>query len=162
MTTPMRMKTRILLTFLFTGILFSNNFWADEAAYTVVHAPINVEPTKTKHATVRDRVIQAFNVSRSRQTKKEIVKNYARWYAKEKYGYTDRQFAKVAAIWEQESHWNWLAHNEQTGAWGIAQMQMKTKVKSPFRQAELGLKYIEHRYGGPDQAYRHKLKTGTY
>lgn len=156
------MKTKIVLTLLFASVLISNNLWADEVAYTVVNTPVEAKTVTEKRTITRERVIQAFDASRSRATRKEIVQRYARWYAKEKYGYTDRQFAKVAAIWEQESHWNWEAQNPTTGAWGIAQMLMKTKVKSPFRQVELGLKYIEHRYGGPDQAYRYKMRTGTY
>lgn len=156
------MKTRIALTFLFASILVSNNLWADEIAYTAVHAPVEAKTPAQKKTITRKRVIETFNASRSRKTQKEIVQRYAQWYAKTKYGYTDRQFAKVAAIWEQESHWNWEALNKSSGAWGIAQMKLNTKVKSPFRQVEIGLEYIEHRYGGPDQAYRHKMKTGTY
>lgn len=154
------MKTKIILTLLFTMTMFSQSLWHEEPVKATAVSHQEAQPvTRT---TVRARAVSNYEVSRSRKTQTAIVKRYARWYAKTKYGYTNKQFAKVSAIWEQESHWNWTAENERSGAWGIAQMLMDTKVKSPFRQVELGFKYIKHRYGTPDEAYRVKMKTGTY
>ena len=103
-----------------------------------------------------------FIMSRDRGVRKQIVLNYARWYAKNKLGYTDTQWKKVRDMWYKESRWDWKAVNPSSGAAGIAQMKTTSEIKSPFRQVELGFKYIDHRYGGPDEAAAHWDKNGNY
>jgi len=127
-----------------------------------VQQPVEQNPVQPPTRSRLDKAQGAFHSSRSRVTQTQIVKRYAKWYAKKHYGYTKRQFEMLDEIWTQESHWNWEAENESSGAWGIAQMMMKSKVSSPFRQIQLGLKYIEHRYGSIDKAYLHKLEKGWY
>lgn len=117
-----------------------------------------VKPSRSRVQIAKDN----FGVSRSNVTKREIVKRYAKWYAKRHYNYTNDDFRKLDEIWTQESHWNWKALNESSGAWGIAQMIMSTRVESPFRQIEIGLAYIKHRYGNVRNAYEHKKIEGWY
>ena len=124
--------------------------------------PTEQNPVKPPTRSRLDKAQGAFSSSRSRVTQVQIVKRYAKWYAKKHHGYTKRQFQMLDEIWTQESHWNWEAENKSSGAWGIAQMMMKSRVTSPFRQVQLGLKYIEHRYGSIDKAYLHKLEKGWY
>ena len=105
---------------------------------------------------------QRFVTSRSRKAQQQVVLNYARWYAKNKLGYTKAQWEKVRDMWYEESRWDWDAVNESSGAKGIAQMKTTSDIKNPFRQVELGFKYIKHRYGGPDEAAKHWEENGDY
>jgi membrane-bound lytic murein transglycosylase MltF len=67
----------------------------------------------------------------------------------------------LVQIWERESHWNPLAHNKRSGAFGIAQFMPETwgnyklpyKPKSASVQITGGLRYIYKRYGSPCQAW---------
>jgi hypothetical protein len=110
----------------------------------------------------KQRYNDQFTSARSRTVKDATVLAYARWYAKRKLGYSQDQWVKVRWMWYQESRWDWKAVNPTSGAAGIAQMKTTSKISHPFRQVELGFKYIEHRYGGPDAAYAHWLKNRSY
>lgn len=92
----------------------------------------------------------------------DVLKKYTTLVAKYQYGWDTNQFKKIDAIWTQESHWNPKAVNKSSGAFGIAQMMLKTKPVDPFKQINLGLKYIQHRYVTPDEAHIHKKKHGWY
>jgi hypothetical protein len=115
-----------------------------------------------KKITPRDSAENKFIMSRDRAVRKQIVLNYARWYAKNKLGYTDTQWKKVRDMWYKESRWDWKAVNPSSGAAGIAQMKTESEIKNPFRQVELGFKYIKHRYGGPDEAVAYWDENGDY
>lgn len=81
------------------------------------------------------------------------------------YAYTKllnaKQFHCLDLLWTKESHWNPKASNKKSTAFGIPQL-LKMKEEDPFRQIDLGVKYIENRYSHPCQALKHWMKVGHY
>lgn len=71
------------------------------------------------------------------------------------------QFACLEMLWTKESHWNHLADNPHSSAFGIAQM-----LGEDSRVAEVqitnGLRYIEHRYQNPCQAWSFWKRNSYY
>lgn len=71
------------------------------------------------------------------------------------------QYACLVNLWERESHWNYLAHNKSSGAFGIAQFMPQTwgNYKLPYKPKDAsiqitgGLRYIYKRYGTPCSAW---------
>ena len=59
----------------------------------------------------------------------------------------DKQYRCLVILWRLESQWNPKAQNKQSTAFGIPQL-LKMKETNPFKQIDLGLKYINHRYQG--------------
>jgi hypothetical protein len=72
-----------------------------------------------------------------------------------------RQYLCLEKLWTRESHWNPLADNKHSSAYGIPQL-LKLKTKDPYLQIDAGLKYISHRYGTPCKALAFHLKRGYY
>jgi hypothetical protein len=72
-----------------------------------------------------------------------------------------RQYLCLEKLWTRESHWNPLADNKRSTAFGIPQL-LKLKTKDPYKQIDLGLIYITKRYGSPCKALAYHLKTGHY
>lgn len=64
-------------------------------------------------------------------------------------------------LWDKESHWNHLADNPTSSAYGIAQM-LGEESKDPKRQIRNGLRYIEHRYETPCNAWDFWLQNNYY
>lgn len=81
-------------------------------------------------------------------------RSYARVTALTKYGWRMSEYSCLRNLWERESHWNHLADNKKSTAFGIPQMLGMT-TKNPQRQIEIGLRYIEHRYGTPCNAWKY-------
>lgn len=81
------------------------------------------------------------------------------------YAYTKlinaKQFHCLDLLWTHESHWNPRASNKKSTAFGIPQL-LKMKEKDPFRQIDLGVKYIQSRYSNPCQGLKHWMKVGHY
>lgn len=83
--------------------------------------------------------------------------------------WTTQQFSCLESLWNQESHWNPLAHN-RSGASGIPQALPAIKMASagtnymtnPKTQIDWGLKYIKSRYSTPCRAWSHELRYGWY
>ena len=75
-----------------------------------------------------------------------------------------KEFFCINRLWTKESNWNPLSKNKTSSAFGIPQL-LKLKTKDPFKQIDAGLKYIEHRYASPCNAWKHwkhkKKTTGT-
>jgi hypothetical protein len=73
-------------------------------------------------------------------------------------------------LWQKESGWNVSALNRSSGAYGIPQALPATKLAtaggdwrtSPSTQIRWGLDYINARYGGPCNAWRHSVATNWY
>lgn len=59
----------------------------------------------------------------------------------------DEQYRCLVTLWQAESRWNALARNPKSTAFGIPQL-LKMKETNPYKQIDLGLKYIAHRYDG--------------
>ncbi len=73
-------------------------------------------------------------------------------------------------LFTKESHWNPLAKNKSSGAYGIPQALPGTKMASfgadwetnPVTQVKWGLSYIKNRYQTPCGAWAHSQSTGWY
>lgn len=78
-------------------------------------------------------------------------KHYAKVQMR-KYEWGATEFKCLEQLWTRESNWNHLSDNPKSSAFGIAQM-LKEKSKSPYRQIDNGLRYIEKRYSSPCQAW---------
>lgn len=72
-----------------------------------------------------------------------------------------KQYLCLEKLWTLESHWNPLADNKRSTAFGIPQL-LKLKTKDPYKQIDAGLKYIAHRHSTPCKALTYHLKTGHY
>ena len=68
------------------------------------------------------------------------------------YNWGDKQFVCLDNIWTNESHWNPLANNPHSTAFGIAQI-LGEDSRDGMKQIVTGLRYIEHRYDTPCNAW---------
>ena len=89
-----------------------------------------------------------------------IEKDYYKLYSHTKV-LSAKQYLCLVRLWERESKWNPKADNKRSSAYGIPQL-LKLKTNDPYKQIDLGLKYISHRYGTPCKALAYHLKTGHY
>jgi hypothetical protein len=72
------------------------------------------------------------------------------------------QYYCLEELWFKESRWNPKADNPRSSAYGIPQL-LKLKEQNPFRQIDIGLRYIEHRYQGcACKALKHHKIKGWY
>lgn len=75
---------------------------------------------------------------------------------------SDKEYRCLVDLWQLESHWNYKAHNIKSSAYGIPQL-LHMKVTNPYRQIELGYKYITKRYkGSACKALAHHKRVGHY
>lgn len=68
-----------------------------------------------------------------------------------------KQYRCLELLWMRESRWDPRANNPKSSAFGIPQL-LKLKELDPYKQIDLGLKYIEHRHGTPCAALEHHRK----
>ena len=74
----------------------------------------------------------------------------------------DKQYRCLVILWRMESQWNPVSKNRKSSAFGIPQLLKMTET-NPFKQIDLGLKYIDHRYDGDTcKALNHHKKRGYY
>ena len=73
----------------------------------------------------------------------------------------DKQYRCLVILWRSESQWNPKAKNNKSSAYGIPQLLKMTET-NPYKQIDLGLKYISYRYGNPCKALDHHKKVGHY
>jgi hypothetical protein len=74
---------------------------------------------------------------------------------------TPAQMSCVDKLWELESQWSPTNDNPKSSAYGIPQL-LKMKERNPYKQIDLGLKYIKHRYNTPCVALKHHKIKGWY
>ncbi len=72
----------------------------------------------------------------------------------------DKQYRCLVELWHKESRWSPIADNPKSTAFGIPQL-LKMTERNPYKQIELGLKYIKHRHRTPCLALAHH-KKGWY
>lgn len=72
-----------------------------------------------------------------------------------------KEFMCLNALWAKESQWSAIAKNKKSTAFGIPQL-LKMKEKDPYKQIDLGLKYISSRYGTPCNAWVFFKLKGYY
>ena len=87
---------------------------------------------------------------------KELYKLYAHTQL-----LNDKQYQCLDRLWNRESRWDPTARNNKSTAYGIPQL-LDLKETNGFKQIDIGIKYIVHRYGNPCNAYTHHKKNGTY
>ncbi len=73
----------------------------------------------------------------------------------------DQQYRCLVSLWHKESRWNPEADNKRSSAYGIPQL-LRMKERNPYRQIDLGLKYITKRYHTPCLALSYHKKKGHY
>ena len=73
----------------------------------------------------------------------------------------DKQYRCLVTLWRMESQWSPTAKNKISSAYGIPQL-LKMTERNPYKQIDLGLKYIVKRYGNPCKALDHHKKVGHY
>ena len=73
----------------------------------------------------------------------------------------DKQYRCLVVLWRMESKWLPTAKNKHSSAYGIPQL-LKMTERNPYKQIDLGLKYIAYRYGNPCKALDHHKKVGHY
>ena len=74
----------------------------------------------------------------------------------------DKQYRCLVILWRKESNWSPTARNSKSSAFGIPQL-LKMKETNPFKQIDLGIKYIDHRYQGDTcKALSQHDKKGHY
>ena len=73
----------------------------------------------------------------------------------------DKAYRCLVKLWTLESHWNPKAANPKSSAYGIPQL-LKMKERNPYKQIDLGIKYITHRYVNPCVALAHHKRVGHY
>jgi Transglycosylase SLT domain len=83
-----------------------------------------------------------------------------RAYARTQLGSTSEQFDCLDNLWTSESGWRPTAQNPDSTAYGIAQLLDQTwvlmaadKTSDPYDQIDVGLRYIDKRYGTPCDAW---------
>ncbi len=134
-----------------------------EAGTAVAEAPVvpvkvgSVQPAKIKTI---DFPVEAWSPA--------IAKAYGEYAVKE-YGWDEKQFECLEALWNRESNWRWKAKSP-TDDFGIPQRHMRKNSKveidrflsDPMEQISWGLSYIEHRYSNPCSAKKHSDLKGWY
>jgi hypothetical protein len=74
----------------------------------------------------------------------------------------DKQYRCLVILWRKESNWSPTARSKTSTAFGIPQL-LKMKETNAFKQIDLGLKYIDHRYQGDTcKALSQHDKQGHY
>ena len=72
-----------------------------------------------------------------------------------------KQYRCLEILWNKESRWDPRADNPKSSAYGIPQL-LKMKELDPFKQIDLGLKYIAHKHRTPCRALEFHNKRGWY
>jgi len=81
-------------------------------------------------------------------------------YAHMKLG-NDKQYRCLVTLWRLESNWSSTAKNAKSSAFGIPQLLKMTET-NPYKQIDLGIKYIIKRHSNPCKALDHHKKVGHY
>lgn len=72
-----------------------------------------------------------------------------------------KEYRCLELLWNRESKWDPRADNPKSSAYGIPQL-LKMKELDPYKQIDLGLKYIVHRHYTPCKAWAYYLKHRAY
>ena len=111
------------------------------------------------------------NISAQVEMARSIIgaKKVAKSIMNTDYAWGDDEYACLNRLWTKESHWNYKAHNNRSGAHGIPQALPAVKMEiistdwrtNPVTQIRWGLRYIDIRYETPCQAWA-KFKRSRY
>ena len=73
-----------------------------------------------------------------------------------------KEFVCIEKLWSKESNWRSKAKNKHSSAYGIPQL-LNMKETNPYKQIDLGLRYIDKRYkGNACAAWQHWRSKGWY
>ena len=72
-----------------------------------------------------------------------------------------KEYRCLEILWNKESRWDPRADNPKSSAYGIPQL-LKMKELDPFKQIDLGLKYISKRHNTPCKALDYHNRRGHY
>jgi hypothetical protein len=72
-----------------------------------------------------------------------------------------KEYRCLELLWTRESRWDPRADNPKSSAFGIPQL-LKMKELDPFKQIDLGLKYIAHKHRTPCKAWQFHQVRGWY
>ena len=72
-----------------------------------------------------------------------------------------KEYRCLEILWTRESRWDPRADNPKSSAYGIPQL-LKMKELDPFKQIDLGLKYISKRHSTPCKALDYHNRKGHY
>jgi hypothetical protein len=72
-----------------------------------------------------------------------------------------KQYRCLEVLWDRESKWDPRANNPKSSAYGIPQL-LNMRELDPFKQIDLGIKYITHRHKTPCKALDYHTKRGHY
>jgi hypothetical protein len=72
-----------------------------------------------------------------------------------------KEYRCLEILWMRESKWDPRADNPKSSAYGIPQL-LKMKELDPFKQIDLGLKYISKRHNTPCKALDYHNRKGHY
>jgi TusA-related sulfurtransferase len=75
---------------------------------------------------------------------------------------SNHEWKSLFVLWNKESRWDYTADNKHSSAYGIPQMLNLSKDTPMTQQIDLGLKYIQHRYGTPTKALAFHDRHGWY
>ena len=104
-------------------------------------------------AGISEQVEMARSIDGAKKVAKAIMSSEFSW--------GDDQYSCLNKLWSKESHWNYKAHNYNSGAHGIAQALPAVKMEvisddwrtNPVTQIQWGLRYISIRYDSPCAAW---------
>ena len=86
--------------------------------------------------------VSATNTANAIDKSSELYKLYAHMKVLD-----DKQYRCLVILWRKESNWSPTARSKTSTAYGIPQLLKMTET-NPFKQIDLGIKYIDHRYKG--------------
>lgn len=72
-----------------------------------------------------------------------------------------KEYRCLELLWNKESRWDPRANNPKSSAYGIPQI-LRLKVLDPYRQIDIGLKYIKHKHQTPCKAWAYHQSKGHY
>jgi len=131
--------------------------------YLVLNKVLNKDKKRIKNIVVKNGialliVILTYNQVVSANAANPSIELY-KLFAHMQVG-NDKQYRCLVELWHKESRWSPIADNPRSTAFGIPQL-LKMTERNPYKQIELGLKYIKHRHRTPCLALEHH-KKGWY
>jgi hypothetical protein len=76
--------------------------------------------------------------------------------------HSNREWQALYKLWMKESKFDYTADNPHSSAYGIPQLLKLNTETTVIEQIDLGLKYIQHRYGTPTRALAFHNRNGWY
>jgi len=131
--------------------------------YIVFYKDINKDKKRIKNIVVKNGIALLIVILTNNQTVSANASNPSielyKLFAHMQVG-NDKQYRCLIQLWHKESRWSPVADNPKSTAFGIPQLLRMTE-RDPYKQIELGLKYIKHRHRTPCLALEHH-KKGWY